>query len=384
MKILFVLRTLPYPIERDGLTLINYRLLKFAPSNYEFDIISLSNEDTNCIDNTYSINIQIKNIMLFPDDALNHSSKRISRLLFSCIQVYDDYLDKNADKYDMIYTCLPPSALFLTNRRYKTPLFVNAVDSFSMLNLRFYKYNGRLADFIKYYFYVRAEKRCFKKAQLINFVSDVDRNFTEKMICRDGLIAIPNGVDVDYFKMDGTTNRQSENLLFIGNFKNISNVLSMNYFCNEVYPIIKKSHPNLKMFIVGPHAPFNFEDKSIIVTGFVDDLREYYHKCTLFVSPLVTGSGIKNKVLEAMAAGIPVITSNIGVDGIAVIPGKHVIVANSTQEWVDSISAVLNDSDLRMHLSENSKRYVLNGYDWNMVVKRYYSSFEYLIEKNNI
>ena len=111
------------------------------------------------------------------------------------------------------------------------------------------------------------------------------------------------------------------------------------------------------------------------MTGYVEDLRDYYHRCTVFIAPLVTGSGIKNKVLEAMAAGIPVVTSSIGIDGINVEDGKHVIIANNLLQWNSGILNLLCDSELCRQLSINGREYIAANYDWNILINDYFLSF---------
>lgn len=377
--ILFILRTLPYPIDRDGLTLINYRLLKMAPKDYTFDIISLSEETEFIVSETKKINRNINQIILLPDKALNSPLLRFFRLILGALcsrsVSYDNFLKLNAGRYDMIYICTPPSALFLTIHKYDTPIFVNAVDSFSMLNFRFYKYRKNCVSLTKYLLYKLIEKKCFRHPQLINFVSSVDMDYTNKNLDCTKTVTIHNGVDFNYYECKKDIMRDPESLLFVGNYSNVSNVLSIEYFCHEIYPLLKKKRPQLKLYIVGPHAHFNFADRDIIVTGYVEDLRDYYHRCTVFIAPLVTGSGIKNKVLEAMAAGIPVVTSSIGIDGINVEDGKHVIIANNLLQWNSGILNLLCDSELCRQLSINGREYIAANYDWNILINDYFLSF---------
>ena len=125
---------------------------------------------------------------------------------------------------------------------------------------------------------------------------------------------------------------------------------------------------------------YTIDDPNVIVTGFVDDLRDYYGKCTVFIAPLLTGSGIKNKVLEAMAAGIPVISSSIGIDGIDVENGYHLLVADEVTQWRDMIVDLLNNSQKRDYLANNAQIYVKDNYDWNTVIEQYFSQFSSLLK----
>ena len=144
-RILFILKGLPYPIDRDGLSVINYRLLKMASEDYWFDIISLSEESKETILGTRGISNRIARIMVLPDKISDSSSGRIFRLVARLFGKgtlpYDKLLREQERNYDLIYICTPPSALYLSMFNCTTPMFVNAVDSFSMLNFRFAEFN---------------------------------------------------------------------------------------------------------------------------------------------------------------------------------------------------------------------------------------------------
>lgn len=385
-KILCIFTTLPYPVNRDGLSVINYRLLENFPKDFLIDIISISQESASCQLEIKKLNNNIRNIFIFSDKHKDKSVFRMCKLLMSAFfrqkTVYDNFLKENDLKYDLIYTCVPPASLFLTSENIETPIFVNAVDSFALLNYRFYVNHKTIANFIKYKLYYKSEIKALSSKCLVNFVSDVDRNFVEGNNITS--IVIPNGVDTKYFKKYNQNRRLEHTLLFVGNFNNISNTIGVNFFCKEVYPILKSRIRDLKLFIVGPNSNFSFHDKSIVVTGFVDDIRQFYHTCSVFIAPLVTGSGIKNKVLEAMASGIPVVTTDIGADGISIVNGKEILIANSISEWVDSIEKLLDDQTLHNKLSCSAMNFINEKYNWNITLAKYYDTIRSLIMKNKI
>lgn len=383
-KILLILRSLPYPVDRDGLSVINYRLLSMSPMNYKFDIISLSEENGDTISKTKIINEHIDQVIIIPDKAMNSSFGRLFRLIKRFLgfrgAVYDEYICKHKKKYDLVYVCVPPSVLYLSIKDFGIPTFVNAVDSFSMLNLRFYNYHKTIFGGVKYYLYRKVEKKCFKYPDVISFVSSVDTEFSKKFLDRLNVVTIHNGVDCIYYNYNRKIEREKNSLLFVGNYRNVSNAIGVNNFVKNIFPLIKKVVPEVKLYIVGPHANFSFDDPNVIVTGFVDDLRDYYGKCTVFIAPLLTGSGIKNKVLEAMAAGIPVISSSIGIDGIDVENGYHLLVADEVTQWRDMIVDLLNNSQKRDYLANNAQIYVKDNYDWNTVIEQYFSQFSSLLK----
>ena len=117
------------------------------------------------------------------------------------------------------------------------------------------------------------------------------------------------------------------------------------------------------------------------MTGYVEDLREYYRRCTVFIAPLLTGSGIKNKILEAMAAGIPIVSSSVGVDGIHVENGRHRLIVDGINQWCDEIVELLRCIPKREKLAINAQNYVKSNYAWNGAVSQYFQQFSSLIER---
>jgi glycosyltransferase involved in cell wall biosynthesis len=211
-------------------------------------------------------------------------------------------------------------------------------------------------------------------------VSDLDAEFTNNHLHIYNTLVINNGVDSAYFS-DNKGQRDLSSLLFVGNFNNVSNEISIKHFVENIFPAIKIKYPNVKLYVVGPNANFSFNDSNIIMTGYVDDVREYYHKCGIFISPLISGSGLKNKILEAMSASIPVVTSNIGNDGINAKDREQIMLANSKDEWLSAISELFESKELYNRVINNALDYVSTNYSWSTKLNEYYSAFIKTITK---
>lgn len=379
-KILLILRSLPYPISKDGLSVINYRLLKSFPVNYSIDIISLSKESQDTIQNIELFQT-VNNILIFENKGIDCDLIRKQNLIKRSFGIdniqYKNFLDKYHKNYDLIYYCVPPSALYCYIPKTKTPIFLNAVDSFSLLNKRLFKLNQNIVSKLKFILYKNLEKKIYKKANIVNFVSSIDENYTNQTLKINNTSTIPNGVEInlmDYSKRDEST------LLFVGNFNNISNALSLQYFIREIWPFLHEADSDIRLKVVGPNLLEKYNVAGIDIVGYVDNVIEYYRKCTVFIAPLISGSGIKNKVLEAMALGIPVISSSIGLDGIEVRKGIDVIEANSFNEWISSIIDLIHNPSKREELAKNAFNVVRDKYDWNKNIQLYYQKFISLID----
>lgn len=383
-NVLFIVNKLPYPIYKDGITLINYRLLEKAPSTYRFHLVAYSNEDESVCNMLYSLFPQIDKIeFIKPYSRLLNQFDLVLYTLFGFRLFTNRQMSKieGLELYDLIYFCVPPSPIYYRKLNTQVPVFVNAVDSFSLLNERFYQYRKTIFAKIKTWLYRNAEKKCFLEASLVNFVSDVDQRYVQKIAKLTNAISITNGVDTNYYSF-GCQERDECSVLFVGNYDYKPNVDAVDYFVSNIYPVLKSIHSELKFYIVGINPPFDFQDSDIVVTGFVSDIRDYYHKCTVFVSPLMTGSGMKNKVLEAMSSGIPVISTPIGADGInGLVSKQNIEIAKNANEMIDALDLLLKYPKQRIHLSSNARMLIETHYDWNAIIAQYYLNFDEIIKQ---
>ncbi len=149
------------------------------------------------------------------------------------------------------------------------------------------------------------------------------------MIEKHGVQAIqvlPNGVDTTKFKPLNHDYNDAGTLLFTGNMDYAPNVDAVLYFTTDIWPLIRQKHPDVKFIIAGQRPIDKVLDlqniPGITVTGFIPELQEMYNAASVVVAPLRFGAGTQNKVLEAMAMGIPVVCSNIGFEGLGIADGE--------------------------------------------------------------
>jgi glycosyltransferase involved in cell wall biosynthesis len=191
---------------------------------------------------------------------------------------------------------------------------------------------------------------------------------------------IPNGVDTYTFHPRPV--KRIPALLFVGNYEYAPNVDAALRLATEIFPQVQARIPGVRLWLVGNAPPPELlalqENKglnpiartNVRVTGRVPDVRPYLARAGVFVSPLRLGAGIKNKVLEALAMGCPVVGTPLSMDGIAVRDGEHVLTADG-DALVEAILRVLQDADLQAHLSTNGRKLVEARYSWNHVGERY-------------
>ncbi|MGA7729834.1 MAG: glycosyltransferase, partial [Chloroflexia bacterium] len=150
--------------------------------------------------------------------------------------------------------------------------------------------------------------------------------------------------------------RDDSTLLFVGNFDHPPNRDAALRLGNGVFPIVAKSRPDTRLLLVGKNPTPDIEalaanDERITVTGEVESVEPYLRGCALFVAPLTKGGGVRIKLLEAMSAGIPVITTPLGVHGLGAQPGRHLLVASDDGEFAQAIVGALSDHASRARLA---------------------------------
>ena len=187
---------------------------------------------------------------------------------------------------------------------------------------------------------------------------------------------IPNGVDVQYFgspETDPGTPRTG--LLFAGSMDYSANVDAVVWFVNHIWPALSQEHPALSFAIVGrdptPEVRALAGDR-VSVTGTVPDVRPYYAGALAAVVPLRIGSGTRLKILEAMAAGIPVISTKLGAEGLDVEDGTHLLLADSAGEMIAAVSQLAASPELWLRLSRSGREVVSRLYDWHALTEELY------------
>jgi sugar transferase (PEP-CTERM/EpsH1 system associated) len=193
--------------------------------------------------------------------------------------------------------------------------------------------------------------------------------------------AVPNGVDIDYFKAPSGAVNKKHIILFCGAMDVNMNIDAATRFAEEYYPAIKKDIPDAEFWIVGrnPAAPVRelASKEGIYVTGLVEDVRPYYEKALVAVAPFRFGGGTKIKVLEAMAMGVPVVSTSVGCQGIRVASGTHLVIEDSIPQFVRRVVEVMKNREEKERLISNAAKLVREEYSWQFI----YSTAEQRISR---
>jgi sugar transferase (PEP-CTERM/EpsH1 system associated) len=186
---------------------------------------------------------------------------------------------------------------------------------------------------------------------------------------------VPNGVDLDYFAPDDTP-READTLVFSGKMSYHANVTAVLHLVNDIMPAVWAQRPHVKLTIAGKDPAPDVQALAakhagkVIVTGSVPDMRAHLRKASVAVVPVVYGAGIQNKVLEAMACGTPVVTSDKTVRSLQAGHEHALRVAHSPRQFGESIVRLLDDDAERLRLGRAGRAYIEAHHDWRVIVER--------------
>lgn len=205
-------------------------------------------------------------------------------------------------------------------------------------------------------------------------VSEEDRRLLLDVNPHLSVGVIPNGVDVEVYQpLPLPSNVVSPSFLFLGNMGYPPCADAALYFYNEILPHIRKMEPAAEFWIVGRDPPpevLALNNSQIHVTGRVDNVLPYYQQSPVCVVPLRAGGGTRLKILEAMALGRPVVSTTIGCEGLDVVDGEHILIADSPELFAEKTVRLLTDPQLYRHITTNGRKLVEAHYDWDQIADK--------------
>lgn len=194
---------------------------------------------------------------------------------------------------------------------------------------------------------------------------------------------IPNGVDLAAFTPQDTP-REANTMVFTGNFAYPPNRDAAFFLIEEVLHRVQAKIPSAKLWLIGANPPDDLQemaDEDVVVSGQVPDMRDHLARATVFACPLRLGAGIKNKVLEALAMGCPVVGTPLSFEGIAVKQGESAVIAPPDADaFATALIHTLTDAKLRARLSANGRAVIEHGYQWSAVADRYEALYREVME----
>ena len=368
-NILIVSSFLPYPLNVGGKIRI-YKLCKLLSSQYNFTLLSLINDikEKEYIPQLKSVFSQIYLIserslpknLLYPISYFGSYSKALIKKFTEIIK--DNCIDLvHIESNELLYL-----TYFCKNK----PIIYTEHDISSLFLVgSHYPYYGIL-DYLKR---VRFHWYFYKRLDGIITLSEKDREFVKRFVRNKNIYYLPTGVDLEYFYFR-KRNPNSNKLVFVGWYLHYPNEDAIVYFIERIFPLIKNKIHNIELLLVGSDPTIRIQNLSqregVNLIGQVKDIRIHLDSAGVFVSPIRYGAGIKTKVLEAMANGLPVVATRKGIEGIYARDGEEVLISDSPRGFAERVIRLLFDSKLREKLSQNARRLVEERYDFSKIAEQ--------------
>ncbi len=230
---------------------------------------------------------------------------------------------------------------------------------------------------------VQYEKKILDLFTSVIVLTERDKYLIENLNNNIKATIIPTGVDSEFYKPNDYTDNE-KNLIFVGHYRHFPNADAIVYFVKNIFPKVIQKIPNIKLYIVGSgvtKAVEELKNDNIIITGEVEDIKQYLKRPNIFVAPVRLGGGIKGKVLEAMAMGVPVVATKEAVSGIDYSIGDFALVSDDVDVFADNVVKLYNDDALYKTLATNSRKIVEENYNWKKIADKLNNFYSEKINK---
>ena len=374
MTIIYLTSRFPYPINK-GDKLRSYYQIKELSKSHDIHLISLS-EKSITEKNILAVNKYCKSITIYKMGFLKRIFNLFKSLFnnkpFQVNYFYHYSIQKKLNTKiaeispDYIFCQLIRTAMYVKNN-HTTSKVLDYMDSLSKgMERRIKISNLFIKPFVIMEFQrlKRFENLAFEFFNKHIIISENDR----KEIAhnkKNEIEIIGNGIDTDYFQKIETEIKYE--LVFIGNLSYLPNIEAANFIAKEVLPKLLEKLPRIKILIAGSNPSnrvLKLANNNIEVQGWVEDIRKTYSSGKIFFAPMTIGSGLQNKLLEAMSTSIPCITSELSNRSLKAVEKKNILIGRSVNEYVNHITSLLNDEKKRIKIGESGRKYVIENFNW--------------------
>lgn len=373
MKVLVITSRVPFPLEKgDKLRIFN----QIKHLNKEHEVIVCAIDTDNSTDASIrevEKHCSQLHILRIPKwkIAFQLMFGFFSKLPFQVSYFYSKDCQKQLNEIitvsqpDFVYSHLIRTSEYVKNL--STPKLLDYMDAFSV---------GIERRIEKQYFFLRwifnmefqrlkrYEADIFDHFDAHSIISTQDRSFINHTK-RNEIEIIPNGIDTEFFQQK--TTEKKFDLLFSGNMNYPPNVEAATFIAKHIIPLLRTEFPNIKLLIAGanPHPQVKaLASAQVFVSGWVDDIRDCYNESRIFIAPMQIGTGLQNKLLEAMAMKLPCITSELANNSLNASVNNEVLIGVSPEEYANHVKMLLKDEFKSSILANKGHAFVINNYGW--------------------
>ena len=387
MRILFIAKEFPHSRVIGG-PIIIYNRVKYLSEKHEVSLLAFAGNPTReQVSSVAGYCVDLQLVPFPPDRGCLKKAKDLIRgpvppyfMLSYSKEMYEQLREMvHALQYDVVISEYSMVAQYL----YRNPdlegikRVMSEHECYWLARRKAFKVNGlNRAGLLAFYHLIGLKRFEF------DMYADADKVLTltpegkgELLAIRPGLdiSVVPHGVDIDAFRPEEKEGG-APTVMFLGNYPHDPNREAAVFFGTRVWPAIKIEIPDARFLAVGRGPTADMRrmaelDRSIRITGEVEDVRPYFHDSDVFVCPVRMGGGFRGKVLEAMASGVPVVSTALGAEGLPARQGENMLLAESPEELAGATIRLLQDRDLARRIAFNARELVVERYSWQKGVE---------------
>jgi len=395
MKILWIKADLLYPLDSGG-KIRTFQMLKELNARHEITYLALSSPSDSELAKDHAVNYSTRQVWVDTETQAKIGPRFYAALLKNLIfsrlpYVIEKYKSKSAirciaeaeseSEFDLVVSDflsmstniidagISPGKLLLFQHNVESQIWKRQFETAGNWIVKVYMY-------IQWKRYDRFEKEMCARFKGVIAVSEDDADrFVNEFHLKNILGYVPTGVDLEYFS-DVFRNPEKGHLVFLGSMDWRPNIEGIIEFVASVYPLVKAAYPSARLTIIGrnpSHSVIELQavDSSISVTGTVEDVRPYLGRGAISVVPLRVGGGTRIKIFESMAMGVPVVSTKTGAEGLPIIDGVNICIADDPVTFANQIVRLLNDEAYSALIGESGRLMVADKFSWGNAADKF-------------
>ncbi len=393
MRILFLTHTFPYPLD-EGTRVLIYNLLANLAKWHEVHLLCLNDKKVSLQSVRAIEKLGLKSVRVLEHEVPKSILFRLKNVLLDpvpfCVRQFEtdafrlmirDFF--KSQSVDVVHAEYISSAIYRDEFK-NTPAVFYPHDAVSML---FERNAAAESNFLRRFYtksqwkkIVRFEQSVIPQFERTVVVSEADKRHLARHCDTASVKVIPLGIDCEYFA-PGNRPANDPSILFRGVMNFLPNDNAARYFYDDIFPLVKMVFPETQFTVAG-NAPSNLLkqkasiDKSLILTGFVDDIRTPMAEASVIVCPMRIGSGIKIKILESLAMGKAVVATPLACSGLELEHEKHLLIADSAEEFANQTIRLLKDKNFRDALGIRGMNFVRERYPWGKICREFEAAYK--------
>lgn len=379
MNVCFCTHRLPYPPHSGGRAETFGLVAGLADRGHEVTLVTYCDDEGRAREMESAVGCTVRTVPGVPD----RTPRNLVENLFTTDPL--PIMKARSDSYvsavesclhdaDVVHLHALQTAFLTSNIDSTRPTVLRFNNVKSDIYRQFARYTGNPVKatyaYLQYVKTRRYEGKIPATSDLTLAITEEDRDRLQRYGAGGRLEVLPAGVNPDQFE-PSPSNPDARRVTFFGSMDYHPNEDAAVWLAEEVFPRVRAQVPDATLELVGKGPSERVRDlaaEDITVTGFVEDIDEYIDRASVVVIPIRVGTGIRMKALHAMAKAKPMVTTSVGIQGIAVEDGRHAAIADSTEAFADATAALLSDAERQAEFSRNARQLVERAHDWDGIV----------------